>query len=50
MMPREPSDRAKRFDKLFLDWQYLDDVIGRALLAYCSAFSTNQNESYVLLT
>jgi hypothetical protein len=44
MMPREPSDRAKRLEELFPDWKDLDDVIGRTPYMYCAALSANQNE------
>jgi hypothetical protein len=49
MMPREPSDRAKRVKELFPDWQYLDDFIGRARFACCAALPANRNESYVFV-
>jgi hypothetical protein len=49
MMPRESSDRDKRLEEFFPDWQYLDDVIGLALFAYCATLPANRNESYVFI-
>jgi hypothetical protein len=49
MMSRESSDRAKRLEELFPDWQYLNDVIGRAFFVYCAALPANRNESYVFV-